>query len=96
MHRILQLESATSAILAGTDPIRSSHQGGRNEALKGWSTSPMTSRNLRMATHKGSGHTVKVGSNAVAEVTGFSFDETAETIETILFQFGTIHTFRIW
>ena len=29
-----------------------------------------------MATHKGSEGTVKVGSNAVAEVTGFSFDET--------------------
>ena len=35
-----------------------------------------------MATHKGSEGTIKVGSNAVAEVTGFSFDETAETIET--------------
>ena len=35
-----------------------------------------------MATHKGSEGLVKVGSNTVAEVTGFSFDETADTIET--------------
>lgn len=35
-----------------------------------------------MAVHKGSEGIVKVGSNAVAEVTGFSFDETADTIET--------------
>ena len=35
-----------------------------------------------MATHKGSEGTVKVGSNAVAEGTGCSFDETAETNET--------------
>lgn len=34
-----------------------------------------------MATHKGSEGLVKVGSNTVAEVTGFSFDETADTIE---------------
>ena len=35
-----------------------------------------------MATHKGSEGIVKVGSNTVAEVTSFSFDETADTIET--------------
>ena len=35
-----------------------------------------------MAVHKGSEGTVKVGSNTVAEITGFSFDETADTIET--------------
>ena len=35
-----------------------------------------------MATHKGSDGLVKVGSSTVAEVTGFSFDETADTIET--------------
>ena len=35
-----------------------------------------------MATHKGSEGLVKIGSNTVAEVTGFSFDETADTIET--------------
>jgi hypothetical protein len=35
-----------------------------------------------MATHKGSEGVVKIGSNTVAEVTGFSFDETADTIET--------------
>jgi len=34
-----------------------------------------------MATHKGSEGIVKIGSNTVAEVTGFSFDETADTIE---------------
>ena len=34
-----------------------------------------------MATHKGSEGIVKIGSNAVAEVTGFSFDETCDTIE---------------
>ena len=35
-----------------------------------------------MASHKGSEGLVKVGSSTVAEVTGFSFDETADTIET--------------
>ena len=35
-----------------------------------------------MATHKGSAGVVKVGANTVAEVTAFSFDETADTIET--------------
>ena len=35
-----------------------------------------------MAVHKGSEGVVKVGANTVAEVTGFSFDETADTIET--------------
>jgi hypothetical protein len=35
-----------------------------------------------MATHKGSEGLVKSGSNTIAEVTGFSFDETADTIET--------------
>ena len=35
-----------------------------------------------MAVHKGSEGTVSVGSNTVAEITGFSFDETADTIET--------------
>ena len=34
-----------------------------------------------MATHKGSEGLVKIGSNTVAEVTGFSFDETCDTIE---------------
>ena len=34
-----------------------------------------------MAVHKGSEGVVKVGSNTVAEVTAFSFDETADTIE---------------
>ena len=34
-----------------------------------------------MATHKGSEGVVKIGSNVVAEVTGFSFDETCDTIE---------------
>ena len=35
-----------------------------------------------MAVHKGSEGVVKVGSNTVAEVTAFSFDETADTIES--------------
>ena len=35
-----------------------------------------------MTVHKGSEGTVSVGSNTVAEITGFSFDETADTIET--------------
>jgi len=35
-----------------------------------------------MATHKGSEGIVKISNNAVAEVTGFSFDETCDTIET--------------
>ena len=35
-----------------------------------------------MAVHKGSEGLVKSGSNTIAEVTGFSFDETADTIET--------------
>ena len=35
-----------------------------------------------MAVHKGSEGSVAVGANTVAEVTGFSFDETADTIET--------------
>ena len=35
-----------------------------------------------MASHKGSEGVVKVGNVTVAEVTGFSFDETADTIET--------------
>jgi len=34
-----------------------------------------------MATHKGSEGLVKIGSVVVAEVTGFSFDETCDTIE---------------
>ena len=34
-----------------------------------------------MATHKGSEGVIKVGANAVAEVTRFSVDETADTIE---------------
>ena len=34
-----------------------------------------------MATHKGSEGIVKIGSAVVAEVTGFSFDETCDTIE---------------
>ena len=34
-----------------------------------------------MATHKGSEGVVKIGSVVVAEVTGFSFDETCDTIE---------------
>ena len=34
-----------------------------------------------MATHKGSEGLVKIGSAVVAEVTGFSFDETCDTIE---------------
>ena len=41
-----------------------------------------------MAVHKGSEGTVKVGSNTVAEITGFSFDETADTIETTENQIG--------
>mgnify|MGYP001340039221 FL=1 len=35
-----------------------------------------------MAVHKGSEGVVKVGSNTVAEVTAFSFDETVDTIES--------------
>lgn len=35
-----------------------------------------------MAVHKGSEGVVKVGSDTVAEVTGFSFDETSDTIES--------------
>ena len=35
-----------------------------------------------MATHKGSEGLVKIGANTVGEVTGFSFDETADTVET--------------
>ena len=35
-----------------------------------------------MATHKGSEGLVKIGSNTVAEVVDFSFDENADTIET--------------
>ena len=34
-----------------------------------------------MATHKGSEGTVKVGSNAVAEVRSFTIDESADTLE---------------
>ena len=34
-----------------------------------------------MATHKGSEGTVKVGSNAVAEIRSYSIDETADTLE---------------
>ena len=35
-----------------------------------------------MATHKGSEGLAKSGSNTIAEVTAFSFDESADTIET--------------
>ena len=35
-----------------------------------------------MATHKGSEGTVKVGSNTVAEISSFTVNESAETIET--------------
>ena len=35
-----------------------------------------------MTTHKGSDGLVKIGASTVAEVTGFSFDETSDTIET--------------
>ena len=45
-----------------------------------------------MATHKGSEGTVKVGSNAVAEVTGFSVDETADTIENTALS-NTAHSY---
>lgn len=34
-----------------------------------------------MATHKGSEGTVKVGSNAIAEIRSFSIEETADTLE---------------
>lgn len=34
-----------------------------------------------MATHVGTSGVVKVGANAVAEVTGFSIDETSDTVE---------------
>ena len=34
-----------------------------------------------MATHKGSEGTVKVGSNAVAEIRSYSIEETADTLE---------------
>ena len=34
-----------------------------------------------MATHVGTSGVVKVGSDAVAEVTGFNIDETADTVE---------------
>ena len=34
-----------------------------------------------MATHKGSEGTVKVGSNAVAEIRSYSLEETADTLE---------------
>ena len=34
-----------------------------------------------MATHKGSEGTVKVGSNAIAEIRSYSIDETADTLE---------------
>lgn len=34
-----------------------------------------------MATHKGSEGTVKVGSNAIAEIRSYSIEETADTIE---------------
>jgi len=34
-----------------------------------------------MATHKGSEGTVKVGSNAIAEIRSYSLEETADTIE---------------
>ena len=34
-----------------------------------------------MATHAGSGGTVKVGANAIAEIRSFSVSETADTIE---------------
>ena len=34
-----------------------------------------------MATHAGSEGTVKVGSNAIAEIRSFSIDETADTLE---------------
>ena len=35
-----------------------------------------------MAVHKGSEGVVKIGANTVAEVVGFSVDETADTIES--------------
>ena len=35
-----------------------------------------------MATHKGSEGTVKVGSNAVAEIRSYSLEESADTLET--------------
>lgn len=35
-----------------------------------------------MAVHKGSEGTVKVGSNAIAEIRSYSIEETADTIET--------------
>jgi hypothetical protein len=35
-----------------------------------------------MATHKGSEGVIKVGSNTVAEITGYTLTENAETIET--------------
>ena len=34
-----------------------------------------------MATHVGTSGVVKVGANAVAEVTGFTIDETNDTVE---------------
>ena len=34
-----------------------------------------------MATHKGSEGTVKVGSNAIAEIRSYNIDETADTLE---------------
>jgi predicted secreted protein len=34
-----------------------------------------------MATHKGSEGTIKVGSNAVAEIRSYNIDETADTLE---------------
>ena len=34
-----------------------------------------------MATHKGSEGTVKVGSNAVAEIRSYSIEESADTLE---------------
>ena len=36
-----------------------------------------------MATHKGSEGTVKVGSNAVAEIRSYSLEETADTLKIL-------------
>ena len=35
-----------------------------------------------MAVHKGSSGTIHIGTNAIAEITSYSFEQTAETIES--------------
>ncbi len=47
-----------------------------------------------MATHAGSEGTVKVGSNAIAEIRSFSIEETADTIEDTTMNNGGARTYK--